>query len=136
MKETSNTLCLHEQFINTGIHLLLKIHGESEKCLRECVGGWLVIRLFHLLQSIERPNVANKKKGTRHLQPSVSARIIACARYMPASWTSRNMAARKKYLAGMVGVVMLSILKVHRPWRMVVAQCRLLEPEYQNRNDL
>jgi len=45
------------------------------------VGGWVGghQRLVHHLQSIER-TVANKKKGTRHLQPSVSARIIACAR--------------------------------------------------------
>jgi len=46
-----------------------------------------------------------KLKNVSHLQPAEGEFSPACGRKMAASWTSRNMAARKKDLADMVGIV-------------------------------
>jgi len=96
-----------------------------EKVKNACAsGGHQTSSSFAMNRKAYSTKQEKRYKGSRHLQPGgfqpvlgTSTARAACGRKMPIN--SRNMAAKKQDLAD-----------------MVVVWCRLLEPEFQNRNDL
>ena len=91
-----------------------------EKVKNACAsGGHQTSSSFAMNRKAYSTKKEKRYKGSRHLQRvlGTSTARAACGRKMPIN--SRNMAAKKQDLAD-----------------MVVVWCRLLEPEFQKRNDL